>query len=89
MLNLGIDDEEKLPQREQEFRNQEASVSEKWHKAEGERSTRQKEFQEAQALEAHWKLWEQKGKEAAELEGKAELFENKRQRIDVLRKAES
>lgn len=88
LLNLGIDDEEKLPQREQEFRNQEASVSEKWHKAEGERSTRQKEFQEAQALEAHWKLWEQKGKEAAELEGKAELFENKRQRIDVLRKAE-
>lgn len=88
LLNLGIDDEEKLPQREQEFRNQEASVSEKWHKAEGERSTRQKEFQAAQALEAHWKLWEQKGKEAAELEGKAELFENKRQRIDVLRKAE-
>lgn len=88
LLNLGIDDEEKLPQREQEFRNQEASVSEKWYKAEGERSTRQKEFQAAQALEAHWKLWEQKGKEAAELEGKAELFENKRQRIDVLRKAE-
>lgn len=88
LLNLGIDDEEKLPEREQEFRNQEASVSEKWHKAEGERSARQKEFQAAQALEAHWKLWEQKGKEAAELEGQAEVFSGKRHNIDILRKAE-
>ena len=53
-----------------------------------ERSARQKDFQAAQALEAHWKLWEQKGKEAADLEGKAALFDQKRQRIDVLRKAE-
>lgn len=88
LLNLGIDDEEKLPEREQEFRNQEASVSEKWHKAEGERSARQKEFQAAQALEAHWKLWEQKRQEAADLDGQAGVFQDKRNKIDVLRKAE-
>ena len=34
LLNLGVDDEGKLSEREQEFRDQEASVSEKWHKAE-------------------------------------------------------
>ncbi|MCQ5210567.1 MAG: SMC family ATPase [Megasphaera massiliensis] len=88
LLNLGVDDEGKLSEREQEFRDQEVSVSEKWHKAEAERSARQKDFQAAQALEAHWKLWEQKRQEAANLDGQAGVFQDKRNKIDVLRKAE-
>lgn len=88
LVNLGIDGESQLSEREQQFKEQEGGLSARWKEAEAERRTRQAAFQEAQTLEAHWKLWEQKGKEAAELEGQAELFENKRQRIDVLRKAE-
>lgn len=88
LVNLGIDGEDGLPERERQFKEQEAGLLARWKKAEEERSARQTEFQAAQALEAHWKLWEQKGKEAAELERQTELFENKRQRIDVLRKAE-
>lgn len=88
LINLGIDGEDDLPEKEQQFKDQEKGLSARWKEAETERSARQKDFQAAQALEAHWKLWEQKGKEAADLEGKAALFDQKRQRIDVLRKGE-
>lgn len=88
LLNLGIDDEDGLPDREQQFKEQEAVLSARWKQAEGERSARQKEFQEAQALESHWKLWEQKRQEAADLDGQAGVFQEKRNKIDVLRKAE-
>lgn len=88
LLNLGLDGEDRLPEREQQFKEQEAGLVDRWKQAEADRRVRQTALQAAQNLEAHWKVWEQKGKELAELEGQAEVFSGKRHNIDILRKAE-
>ena len=88
LLNLGIDGEGELPDKEQQFKDRERELSARWKAAETARSARQTEFQAGKALEDHWKRWEEKEKERADLEGKAAVFEGKRKHIDVLRKAE-
>lgn len=85
---LEITDEKELPAKERQWQDQAAVVAKAWQEAEGVRKTCQAAFQAAQTLEAHWLMRDQKLREAAQLQDQAGQFQEKRDTIAILRKAE-
>lgn len=85
---LDIADEKELPAKERQWQDQAVAVDKQWQEAEGTRKTCQAAFQAAQALDAHWLLRDQKRREAAQLQAQARQFQEKRDTIATLRKAE-
>lgn len=88
LANLDIQDEGELPDKERQWQARRDSIFQQWQAAETQRKTCQSAVQAAQALENHWLLREQKRREAAQLQGQARQFQEKRDTIAILRKAE-